>query len=1240
MSNQLLILTIIAFLALIYYKDQLPENYLIAGIIAVIILLIMSTSYGQSDGIENFDSNTNSSDGSDLSGREVRYGDVINLWGWNNAFLRFNGNGYIDAGPRLSRPEEIPRVGWTWEFMILEDPNEVALGFNNNNNPLKYGDKIMIRSTYKVGYFGINPSGNDQTVSSTATRNEWAQFQLISTDTSAKGGQTVKYGDQLYLKSNKGTFISVGDDSQVRHLSTQDNKALLVITDRYGQGGIIDWARRGTATQSSIYGNFLPNNSIDGNILTFGHTQNDDNSWWQVMLPRDVYINTINIVNRRDCCQDRLTNFDVIILDQNNNIITTKYYETAGAGITWSNINQIGRIVKVQLRKKNYLHMAEVNVLGAAVNYSLLLEKPLSADVLNEPKTYSSAKAPDDPTNTMTVNSVDLPYNNRSKDVAVTMFIKILKTNPNETSIIHKGNSDTEKSPAITLLPNSSRLRMYYGTTQSASQYFDDSDNLPLNQWIHITYVIDGGINDSTGWQLGSFQAKLPQPPYEQCCYYINPLLKQYYYLPLNLSPNTAKSNVWDPSTIEGMTYMGQLDPKMMKPQAFLYINGIQKTSIELNDVPRLNSGPLNLGKSPTLTMTSSDFTIDQVKYFNYRLSQQQIVRLARFPLINITKSLVQQTPDARNIVKFEPNQLPHVENDFTVNFWLMTNRQPNGTGNWDQIFLKGNSSLERAPAMWFHPDSNALHMPIRTKNKANTWGEGIITSNYIFPLNEWHHVALTLKDKVQTLYIDSQQKNQMTLSDYPIYTISPLAVGGFTGQLYNFQFSNYAMTQEQVKIAMGQYPDEPYNAIIRQIWRDAGCLSNPIPDDQPNKYPEWKTLIKNDQKSRVEGIIRSIKKKADDGDKKTQEICYGKFTAGMLDQLAEREKLLQYTLEKQKDGTKCLPIAPFDCQQKSINDFDIRTHKDFNKYTLSTKIQKCNGDQNTTDNSDFTKIKKELEESKLMITKLQTLQQELQKQNTELEQNVRDTSTKSQLTQEQLMQYPAFAELKQKYDAQQQNLQQVTQQLKQQQSSVSQMQNTLNSGDLSQNSQYMKLFSDHEQCRKVAQANLANNLDLSQLKNNPLFMQTLAELKQNSMKPQQCTSDQIMNSREYQALKNQGANFSTELKKASQLSQQAVDELEKTRRMALEILKNLNHLNLDEGTAQKLLTSDVNDPSFKNLLNQIKNGQGQGQPGQKCIPGKIEDHPDYNQFMQKLNSGQSVPKHVRCWGCELPQSI
>ena len=1243
MGDKLLILMIIVFITLIYYKNQMNDKMFLGGIIAVIILLILS-KYNNIEGFDTTPTSSNADESTALPGSEVRYGDIICLWAQTpNAFLRFNGN-IIDTGARLTQPEAIPRVGWTGEFMVIEDPNESAIGLNNNSNPIKYGNQISLRSTYNTGYVAVNPDSNNTNVISSTTRNQYTQLQFIATQLSGKAGQIVRYGDQLYLKTNKGnntgttgttgtsgTFLSASTGPTISNLTTQDNNALFTICDRYGQGGLQDWARRGTAEQISIYNStYPPNNAIDGDQISFNHTQQAQNAWWRVILPRDIYITKIQIYNRYDCCQDRLQNFNVDIMDVTGNIIiATKTFQSGGDGKTpviWPNINRIGRIVRVQLNGNNYLHMGTVNVYGTPIQYSLLLEKPLSADVLNVIRTFSSTAPTTDTTNVITIDSVDMPFNNQSKSVTITAFVKLLKTNTSETSLIHKGSSNGERSPAITVLPNSSQLRFYYGTAQSSSQSFDLVENLPLNQWFHVCYSLFGGINSLTGWNLIKLNAKLTTPPYQQCCYLINPIIKKYYYVPASSSPSIVTNNdanLIDPIMLQGLKYMGQLDPKLANPMAFVYINGIMKSTIQLTATPQLNTSPLNIGKSPNLTMSSSDFAIDQIKYFNHQLTVKEIVRLSQSPLQTITKTLVIQSPDTTILSKFEDNQLPHIENDFTVNFWLLTNRPPNGTGLWDQIFLKGIQSADRAPGMWFHPNSNNLHMPIKTKNKAFPWGEGIIQSNFVFRPNEWHHVGLTLNDKVQTLYIDGKQSDQFTLSDSAVFMVSPLTIGGYTGQIKNFQFSNFAMTQNQIINSMGPNPDSQYDKTIQKIWKDTGCLTD-IRQNENNMLPQWITYLKNDQKSRVEGDIQGIKKKADGGDKKQQELCYGKFTTGMISKLAEKDNLIKYALEKQKEHKKCLPIAPFECNNKNINDFDIRTHKDFNKFTLSSRIKKCSTSDATgangsptdlTKNADYIKMQKELQDAQLMVTKLQTLQQELQKNNDTLNQTIKNTSTNSQLTQAQLMQYPAFQELQAKYDAQQKNLQQVNATLQSQQQSVSNMQNNINTTDPSKNPQCAKLFSENEYYRKLAQSNLSQNLDLSQLENNPLFMKTLNELRLDAMKPQQCTSDQILNSKEYKDLKNKTDTFTTQLAQASLLSQQAVSELSETKKAVTEILGSLN--NIDPSSIQTMLSQGVNHPDTQQFIQQANQQANQSQ----CGPGsyRIEDHPEYNKFANEM---------------------
>lgn len=1232
MNDSFLILAIIALCVSIYYRHS-PHAWI--GPIIVIILFFLSTICNQLSTVEHF----NAEDGS--QGRDVCYGDIIGLFTWVNQFVRMNSNNTLDASSQMQNPNQIPRVGWEWEFFLIEDPREAAASINSNSNPIMYGDKIILRSTYRQSYIGISPSAPTQsTVMATNNWNEWSTFQIVSGDASAKGGQSVKYGDQLYLKTNKNpaTYLSALNSGLIVQSPTQDNKSLFMITDRYGQGSVVDWARRGTATQSSYYENFVANNAIDGNNMTYNHTQDDNNAWWQVTLPRDTYITKINILNRQDCCKERLSNFDVTILDHNNVVVTSKYYEVAGNAISWDNINQIGRMVKVQLRNKNYLHMAEVNVYGIAVNYSLLLENPLSADVLNEPRIFSSTKPITDLTNTLSVSSVDLPYNNQSKSVSIAMFIKLLKTNPDETTIYQKGSTDNEKSPCITLVPGQSRLRLYYGTTQSSNQSFDDIDNLPLNQWIHVTYILDGGINENTGWQLGSFRSKIAQEPFEQCCYFIHPLLKQYYYLSADQSPSTAKANIWEPSVLQGMNYMGRLDSKLTRPRAFLYINGILRTTTELTTTPKLNTGALNIGKSPKLNLKSADFVIDQVKYYNYRVDEKLIMRLIQSPLQNVTKTLVYKMSDTLNPIKFQPNQLPYIENDFSVGFWLYTTRPINGNGQWNEIFLRGNQSIDRAPGMWFSPDKNTLHMPLHTKNQAYTWGEGILNSTFVFPPNEWHHVGLTLSDKVETLYIDGKQTDQATLSDSVIFTVSPMSIGGFPGQLYNFQFSNYAMNNDQIVVAMGQHPDEQYNQIIRKIWKDAGCLTNVIPFEQPNLMPEWRNYVKNDQTSRVEGLIREIRVKADAGDKKLQEMCYGKFTAGMLDKLAEKDQLIKYTIEKQREGTQCLPMAPFECQNKNINDFDIRTHKDFNKYTLSTRIQPCNGGNSgdITQSPPYVKLKQELDASTIIIQKLETLKIELEQEKNNMQKSVTDAATKAQLTEQQLMQYPAFAELKRKYDIHDENLRKVNAELVEQKKYCADTKKNLNNcqnTDITKDPRYVKLLAENERNRKIAQTNLLNNLDLSELKNNPLFMQTLEDIRQQSLKPGKCTSDQIINSNEYIAMKKQINNnneCSNQLAAASQISQLAVDEANKTKKLAADLLEALGNIKIDDQTMQQLLSGEID---VKSLIDQ----NGHGNKG-SCANLPIEQHPGYAKLIDKINGTTGIPDAIRCWGCQLPK--
>ncbi|MFY0601568.1 MAG: Ig-like domain-containing protein [Cyclobacteriaceae bacterium] len=147
-------------------------------------------------------------------------------------------------------------------------------------------------------------------------------------------------------------------------------------------GGGDNLALNKPATQSSTYqnnNNFSASEAVDGTTANgnFNHTENDTNAWWEVDLESVSDITTIEVYNRQNCCQGRLSNFHVFVSDvpfTSTNLSSTinqsgvGNYFTAGQGgyPTTLQVNRTGRYVRVQLAGSNFLHMQEVVVNGTA----------------------------------------------------------------------------------------------------------------------------------------------------------------------------------------------------------------------------------------------------------------------------------------------------------------------------------------------------------------------------------------------------------------------------------------------------------------------------------------------------------------------------------------------------------------------------------------------------------------------------------------------------------------------------------------------------------------------------------------------------------------------------------------------------------------------------------------------------------------------------------------------------------
>lgn len=107
---------------------------------------------------------------------------------------------------------------------------------------------------------------------------------------------------------------------------------------------------------------------LDGNYghNSVTHTDFQSKPWWQVDLDKEETIRQINIYNRTDAAQDRLTNFNVILLDSSGKEIERKriaYLRDSSAQIS-IDYKKV-RFVRIELDGYNALSLAEVQVFRA-----------------------------------------------------------------------------------------------------------------------------------------------------------------------------------------------------------------------------------------------------------------------------------------------------------------------------------------------------------------------------------------------------------------------------------------------------------------------------------------------------------------------------------------------------------------------------------------------------------------------------------------------------------------------------------------------------------------------------------------------------------------------------------------------------------------------------------------------------------------------------------------------------------
>jgi fibronectin type 3 domain-containing protein len=280
---------------------------------------------------------------------------------------------YIYAGGRLVATEEPVAATASYNgYLDGTDCNSIygwAWDANQPNTPINV-------DLYDSNTFIATVAANQfrQDLVNAGIGNGYHGFS-VTTPPSLKDGQT----HTIYAKyGGTGTNLNATPKT-VTCVASQTNLAL---NKPATQSSTPVLSACGTTAPASLAVDGNTNGSLANcSSYSVSHTNFDANAWWQVDLGVVQSIQTIQVYNRTDCCQTRLSNYYVFVSDAafaSTDLNTTlnqagvsSYFQAAQAGSpTTVTVNRTGRYVRVQLLGTDYLHMAEVQVWGTAATRS------------------------------------------------------------------------------------------------------------------------------------------------------------------------------------------------------------------------------------------------------------------------------------------------------------------------------------------------------------------------------------------------------------------------------------------------------------------------------------------------------------------------------------------------------------------------------------------------------------------------------------------------------------------------------------------------------------------------------------------------------------------------------------------------------------------------------------------------------------------------------------------------------
>ncbi len=202
-------------------------------------------------------------------------------------------------------------------------------------------------------------------------------YILVSSTPHPQPGGAVTFERFEVATAGYPTAITVNATGRYVRVQKQGSGPLhLAEVQVWGQPiSVANLAAGQVATQSSTAFGGVASRGVDGDtngMFSGGsvtHTAGETGAWWEVDLGASATIATIDLWNRAGCCQDRLSNYYVLVSDfpnpQPGGAVIFERFEVATAGYpTTIAVNASGRYVRIQKLGSGPLSIAEALVWG------------------------------------------------------------------------------------------------------------------------------------------------------------------------------------------------------------------------------------------------------------------------------------------------------------------------------------------------------------------------------------------------------------------------------------------------------------------------------------------------------------------------------------------------------------------------------------------------------------------------------------------------------------------------------------------------------------------------------------------------------------------------------------------------------------------------------------------------------------------------------------------------------------